>query len=222
MSSMTRFPRLLATLAVGVCAAMAFAVPGLAAKPANPGKPTKPTKPGKITIKVSLGATTLTLDPAVATALEGVTIKVLRPARSTADGPAFPITQGRLAVTKTNGAITKVTGAIAHTGGLQLSKDGKTVRLRNFIIKLDDAPDLTAQVKLGKGAAARTSVFDLAPDLAKISVEGTKKHKKTVTATGVVVKLNATSAGLLNSYFGTNFAPGDPIGTAVVKTRIVG
>jgi hypothetical protein len=219
MSSMTRFPRLLATLAVGVCAAMAFAVPGLAAKPANPGKP---TKPGKTTIKVSRGATTLTLDPAVTKALEGVTIKVLRPARSTADGPAFPITQGRLAVTKTNGAITKVTGAIAHTGGLQLSKGDKTVRLRNFIIKLDDAPDLTAQVKLGKGATARTSVFDLAPDLTKISVEGTKKHKKTVTATGVVVKLNAASAGLLNQYFGTSFANDATVGTAVVKTRIVG
>ncbi|MFN8131173.1 MAG: hypothetical protein U0R70_06450 [Solirubrobacteraceae bacterium] len=219
MLSMTRIPRPLATLALGACAAMAFAVPGLAAKPANPGKP---GKPGKTTIKVSRGATTLTLDTGVTTALsgKGVTIKVLKPARSTADGPAFPITQGRLTVTKANGTITGVTGAIAHTGGLQLSNGVKTVRLRNLVIKLDAKPDLTAQVKLGTGATARTSVFDVAPDLTKISVTGGKK--KTVTATDVAVKLNAASAGVLHSYFGTSFAPGDTVGTAVVKTRIVG
>ena len=228
MSSMIRSLRLPAAIALGACAAVAFAVPGLAAKPTNPGKPTpnkpaNPNKPAKTTIKVSRGATTLTLAAAVTTALsgKGVTVKVLKPARSTANGPAFPITQGRLTVTNdANGAITGVKGAIAHTGGLQLSNGVKTVRLRNLIIKLDDKPDLTAQVKLGKGATARTSVFDLAPDLTKILVAGTKK--KTLTVTDVVVKLNAASAGVLNSYFGTSFANDATFGTAVVKTRIIG
>src|SRR5687768_12850321 len=98
------------------------------------------------------GATTLALDPGTAQALTdlGVAVSPLRPARAGDAGVAFPVTGGRLDPET-------YAGRIRHTGGLQLRAGGTRVRVRNFVIRIDESPDLTAKVAGGP----RISLLDL-------------------------------------------------------------
>ena len=120
---MTR-PIRLAVLAL--CALLVAAAPA-AAKP-------------KKSLKLSRGATTLTLDKGAIDALASLGIAAAPLAPATADGAdlAFPITTGRVKA-KT------LAGTIRHTGGLALSRDATRVELRNFIIDTKKA-ELTARV----------------------------------------------------------------------------
>ena len=100
--------------------------------------------------KLKGGATTLALDPGTAAALAdaGISVEPIGPARATGDGIAFPITGGRLSADPLG-------GRIRHSGGLRLASDDAVVRLRRFVIQLDEAPDLTARV-----GGSRVSILD--------------------------------------------------------------
>jgi hypothetical protein len=217
-----RAPRLLVLVAITALTALALATAGgVAAAPGGQGK----GKAGAKGYKLSRGATTLELSTAATTAFTaaGVTLSVDMPAKADSDGNlVFPVTNGRVkATTNGAGAITAATGKISHTGGFTLTKGDTTVSVRNLRIVLDSDPDLTALVSIG-GETFRTSIADLEPDLSKIAVTSTGKRKRWLTLEDVVVTLNQDSVTALNAVFGTTFAAGDELGTADVKTRIVG
>jgi hypothetical protein len=211
----------LAVIAVAVAALTVGAV-GVTAAPQGPKTPHPKG------VKVSRGATTLTVDSAFGTVLGNeVTTEILTPARATGIGVIdFPITQGRLLLTKNQqGAITAATGSISHVGGMLLTdKTGSTntVRLRNFRIVLDADPHMSAGVMTSDGSNARTEVFDLEFDPANVSITGERKRRLTIE--DIVVKLNGESAAALNALFApaVPFTDGQVVGTAEVHTKIVG
>ena len=117
----------------------------------------------KKTVKLApKGATTLALSDGAAAALQslGIAAAPLKPARAGEAGLAFPITAGKLNA-KT------YAGQIKHAGGLSLTRGSTRVDLRNFIINVDSAPDLTARV-----GDARVSILDLDLSEAEISQVG--------------------------------------------------
>jgi hypothetical protein len=210
-------PRLWLAVIAAVLASAVCTV-GVAAAPQGPKTPhPKGTK-------VSRGATTLTVDPAFGALLGAeATTTVLAPAEATGIGVIdFPITQGRLLLTKDQqGAITAATGSIWHVGGFSLSDGTNTVRLRNFRIVLDADPHMSGGVKTNDGPNSRVELFDLEFDPADISITGEKKRRLNIE--DIVVKLNGESAAALNALFGTAvFSDGQLVGTADVHTKIVG
>ena len=158
--------------------------------------------------KGSKGSTTLALDPATAEALAGLglTIRPLR--RASADGGAFefPITGARL-------DLDRVRGEVRHAGGLELSTASTAVRVKNFVIRLDGDPDLTAKVVGGP----RISLLDL--DLGQAAIDARRGR---VRVSGVGATLSADGAAALNAAFGTNLAAGTPIGEATVDAKLRG
>ena len=160
----------------------------------------------KKTVKLApKGATTLALSEGAARALQslGIAAAPLKPARAGDAGIAFPITAGKLDA-KT------YAGQIKHVGGLSLTRGSTRVDLRNFIINVDSAPDLTARV-----GSSRVSILDLDLSDAKISKSGRK-----LTIAGVKATLTKTAADALNAAFGTDaFAEGLELGTATVSGR---
>ena len=177
----------------------ALAILAVAFPVASAAKKSKP-------IKVSRGATTLALDAGAASALQslGITVAPLKPARAGDAGIAFPVTNGKLDATT-------YAGKVRHTGGLRFSKGDTVVDLRNFTIRIDDAPDLTALV-----GDARASIADL--DLSDADISATNGK---LTVAGVVVELSATGAMALNEAFQTTaFTDELVLGAATLKTRI--
>lgn len=156
-------------------------------------------------VKVKGGATTLALDPDTAAALTdaGITVAPIGPAEAGPDGIAFPITGGRLSTDP-------VGGRIRHSGGLALSSSTTEVRLHKFVIRLDEAPDLTARV-----GGSRVSILDLDLSQAQVSLDG-----KRLTASGVIATLSADGAAALNAAFGLQLTAGLTIGTASVDARL--
>lgn len=222
MSRIRVGPRVALAVIAVVVAALTVGAVGVTAAPQGPKTPHPKG------VKVSRGATTLTVDPAFGTALgTEATTEILEPAKATGIGVIdFPITQGRLLLTKDQqGAITGATGSIWHVGGLLLTDNAdstKTVQLRNFRIVFDADPHMSAAVKTNDGATARTEVFDLEFDPADISITGAKKRRLTIE--DIVVKLNGESAAALNALFSpaVPFTDGQLVGTADVHTKIVG
>jgi hypothetical protein len=160
----------------------------------------------KKTVKLApKGATTLALSDGAASALQslGIAAAPLKPARAGEAGLAFPITAGKLDA-KT------YAGQIKHVGGISLTRADTRVDLRNFVINVDKAPDLTARV-----GDARVSILDLDLSGAKITKSGRR-----LTIAGVRATLTKTAADALNAAFGTDaFAEGLDIGTATVSGR---
>jgi hypothetical protein len=160
----------------------------------------------KKTVKLApKGATTLALSDGAASALQslGIAAAPLKPARAGDDGLRFPITAGKLNA-KT------YAGQIKHAGGISLTRGSTRVDLRNFVINVDEAPDLTARV-----GDARVSILDLDLSDAEISKSGRR-----LTIAGVKATLTKTAADALNGAFGTDaFAEGLEIGTATVSGR---
>ena len=220
MTKIIRAPRLLVLVAITALAALALATAGgVAAAPGGQGK----GKAGAKGYKLSRGATTLDLSAGATSAFAaaGVTLSVDMPAKADSAGDLV-FTNGRVkATTNGAGAITAATGKISHSGGFTLTKGDTTVSVRNLRIVLDSDPDLTALVSIG-GETFRTSIADLVPNLSKIGVTSTGKRKRWLTIDDVVVKLNQDSVTALNTAFGTAFTAGAELGTADVKTRIVG
>ena len=160
----------------------------------------------KKTVKLApKGATTLALGEGAAAALQslGIAAAPLKPARAGEDGLRFPITAGKLNA-KT------YAGQIKHVGGISLTRGETRVDLRNFVINVDAAPDLTARV-----GSSRVSILDLDLSDAEISKSGRR-----LTIAGVKATLTKTAADALNAAFGTDaFAEGLEIGTATVSGR---
>ena len=160
----------------------------------------------KKTVKLApKGATTLALGDGAAAALQslGIAAAPLEPARAGEGGLRFPITAGRLNA-KT------YAGQIKHAGGISLTRGETRVDLRNFVIDVDAAPDLTARV-----GSSRVSILDLDLSGAEISKSGRR-----LTIAGVKATLTKTAADALNAAFGTDaFAEGLEIGTATVSGR---
>ena len=183
--------RSLRTAVLALCALLLLAAPAAA-------------KPHKTTLKLSRGATTLTLDKGALDALTSLGIAAAPLAPATADGAdlAFPITTGR--VNKRT-----LAGTIRHTGGLSLTRDTTRVELRNFVI------DTKRAVLTARAGNARLAILDL--DLSKVKVA---KKGKRLTVSGVSATLTKGAADALNGAFQTDaFKQGLLIGTAVVRTR---
>jgi hypothetical protein len=182
--------RPLRTAVLALCALLLVAAPAA----------TKPERP----LKLSRGATTLTLDKGALDALTSLGIAAAPLAPATADGAdlAFPITTGR--VNKRTLART-----IRHTGGLSLTRDATRVDLRKFVI------DTKQAVLTARAGKARLAILDL--DLSKVTVAKKGKH---LIVSGVSATLTKGAADALNGAFQTGaFKPGLLIGTAVVRTR---
>src|SRR4051794_25398990 len=150
------------------------------------------------TLKLSGGSTTLALDPDTGAALTslGISVAPLKPAKVGKAGIAFPITSGRVNA-KT------LAGSIHHSGGLRLAKGKTVVKLRNFRIRIDEHPDLTAAI-----GSKRVSILSL--DLSGATVT---KAKRSVKVAGVKAALTTAAANALNSAFGTDaLKKGTPVG----------
>ena len=151
------------------------------------------------------GATTLALSDGAASALQslGIAAAPLKPARAGDDGLRFPITAGKLDA-KT------YAGKIKHVGGISLTRGDTRVELRNFVINVDSAPDLTARV-----GSSRVSILDLDLSDAEITKTGRK-----LKIAGVKATLTKVAADALNAAFATEaFTEGLEIGTATVSGR---
>ncbi|MGE4032258.1 MAG: hypothetical protein AB7I08_18725 [Thermoleophilia bacterium] len=163
------------------------------------------TRPAEL--HLSGGATTLSLDPGTAAALTslGVTPSVIAPATAGPAGLAFPVTGGTLAAGT-------FAGTIAHSGGIALTAGATRVELRDFLITVDDSPDLSARV------GDTTTRVPLAVDL---SAARTGLKARTAVVRGARVSLTADAAAALNAAFGTSaLAAGVPLGTADVRARV--
>jgi hypothetical protein len=167
-------------------AALAFASPATAAS----------TK-----VEVESGKTTLALDPGTAAALTGagIAVKPIGDAEAGTDGISFPVVGGWLSPDP-------VGGRIHHLGGLRLRSADATVRLRNFVIRLDEG-DLLAYA----GGPERVPIADLDLSQAQVSLGADR-----LQASGVVVKLSVDGAAALNAAFGLGLSAGLPLGTASV------
>jgi len=153
------------------------------------------------------GATTLALDPGTAAALSsaGIGVAPIRPAKARTAGIAFPITRARVSTDP-------VGGRIKHSGGLLFRDADTRVALRNFVIRLDDAPDLTAKV-----GGQRVSILDL--DLSQAQLATTRRR---LTVSGVKATLSAAGAAALNQAFGLQLPAGLTDGTATVELELRG
>jgi hypothetical protein len=152
------------------------------------------------TVDLTGGATTVTLDPGAAAALQSLGVSAT-PIGS--DALSFPITGGTLDA-KT------FAGTITHSGGIALTKGATIVQLTDFAIDIDDTPELTALV-----GGARVPILSVDLSALKTDVTG-----GTITLTGAALKLTAAAAGALNQAFGTTaFTEGLLLGTAAVRAN---
>ena len=153
-------------------------------------------------VEVEDGTTTLALDAGTASALTaaGIAVKPIGDAEAGSNGISFPVVGGWLTADP-------VGGRIHHLGGLRLRSADATVRLRNFVIRLDEDPDLLAYA----GGPERVSIADLDLSQAQVSLTGNR-----LEASGVAVKLRADGAAALNAAFGLQLPAGLPLGTAAV------
>jgi len=169
---------------------------------------------GKVVVKaqpsqtefLAQGATALALDAATVGTLGslGVTPGVVGPATLDAATltASFPITGGKANLDLSAASIT-------HSGGISLTAGATVVNLTDFDIVVGaSGVRLLATVT---GAAGKVPIADLALGGAP-SIAG-----RTITLSGVAVKLSAEAAGALNAAFGTTaLAAGIPLGTATV------
>lgn len=154
-------------------------------------------------LRLSGGDTALTLDAGTAKALTGlgVTVAPAPGATARADGAiAFPISSGRL-------SSRTFAGRINHTGGLILSAGPTAVTLKDFRIRINASPSLSADV-----GGKRVGIVDL--DLKDLRTTLTGRR---VVLAGVKANLTQDAATALNQAFGTTaLTAGLPLGVATV------
>jgi len=151
------------------------------------------------------GATTLSLDAAVAGALTAADISVapIDPATASPAGIAFPITRGVL--NDGSGA-----GRLEHSGGLRIAKGDASVSLTDFTVTTGRHPGLTARV-----GDARVRIIDLDTDGARLSPSAFA-----VRIAGVEAELTRAAAQALNAALDTRvFSRGLVLGTVSVDAR---
>lgn len=95
-------------------------------------------------------------------------------------------------------------GRILHTGGITLSGGGKTLQLRNFLIRLDKG-DLTAEV--ARGVRVPIVTLEIPP--------GTVLRRGAVGP--VVARLTPEAAGALTATFGAPDLTGAELGRATIQ-----
>jgi len=157
------------------------------------------------TVPIRGGATTLSLDAAVAGVLTAADIAVspIDPATASEAGIAFPITRGVL--NDGSGA-----GRLEHSGGLRIAKGGASVSLTDFIVTTGRHPALTAKV-----GDARVRIIDLDADQARVS-----PSTFGVRITGVEAELTRVAARALNEALDTRvFTRGLELGMVSVDAR---
>jgi len=159
-----------------------------------------------VDVAIRGGATTLALDAGAGAALAslGVAPGVIGPATAGADGLRFPITGGTVDPTT-------LFGQVRHSGGISLTRGSTVVRLRDFVIDLDESPSLSARLGHRRVDILRLDIAGVAP-----VAEGA-----TVTLGGIEARLTAAAAGALNRAFGTRaFTEGLLLGTATVRAQV--
>lgn len=202
-----------AALAAAAAAALALTlVPGAQAAKKAPAPPAAKAKAS--TAVLYGGATTVALDPGAAGALQslGISVAPVKPASAGKAGISFPITIG--AVNPDT-----LAGKIRHSGGLVFTKGDTSVYLTRYTIRINETPDLTGRVGVGKRGGDRASLFNL--DLSNARV-GLAKGRAEIS--GVTLTLTKGAADALNAVFGEGqepFAEGLVIGTATVRAHYV-
>jgi hypothetical protein len=151
------------------------------------------------------GATTLALSEIAGKSLSdwNVSVEPIAPATASAAGIAFPIT---------GGALDPATGAgrLDHSGGLKLSRNGRTVTLTDFGVAIDRYPTLTAKVN-----GTRLPIIQLEASGAAVTSSAVG-----VQVTGVRALLKRAAANALNQALGVRaFWYGLELGTVSVDAR---
>jgi hypothetical protein len=136
-----------------------------------------------------------------------VSVAPVAPAKVAASGgvttATFPISQGFVSVYPTT-TPDYIRGTFSHTGGLELTAGGKSLKLTDFIVNPGDST-LTATV--AGGAAA--PIIDLDGSAVKVSTDPQGNTK----LDGTVAKLSQVGADALNKYFGVSlFSRGISLG----------
>lgn len=155
--------------------------------------------------KLSGGATTLSLDPAVGKALGslGVSVAPISPAKAGKAGISFPITGGTIHPTT-------AVGRIEHSGGLRFSAGGKKLEVTDFNVRVASDAFLTAQV-----GSSRVKLLTLGLAKAKVTRSGFDTR-----VSGVTAALTGTAARALNATFGVKaFKKGLVIGKVKVSAK---
>jgi hypothetical protein len=154
---------------------------------------------------IEFGETTVTLDPGFVSALQSLNLNVdvISPSRAN-------LSQGVVSFPAVAGAVDLVTakGEIIHSGGLILSAGTTTVRLQSFTIDTTGASGglvLTGLVTVNDTLVGRLPLFNL--QLPPGFTTPLQASNGFLTLNGVVLNLNATAAGALNSTFNTNALP---------------
>lgn len=149
------------------------------------------------------GATSLTLDPALATTLadNGVSVAPVDPAAAGEDGAiSFPITGGELSQRGAH---------ITHSGGVTFSAGEASLTATDFVVKVRGERG----VLLATVGDASVPLLSLRLSDAEIGREGAA-----TTIAGVQASLTKEAAAALNATFSVSlFTAGLPVGTVVVK-----
>lgn len=142
------------------------------------------------------GHTDLTLASKAAKALKAAGVKVTPVGTKAVDGAIpFPVT---------GASSTKIT----HTGGLKLSRGGKSLTLRNFTIVLKKGAPTRIDAKAG---SATVRAFTLDARKTKSTTDGLDTKVGPVT-----VKLGAVAAGAIKAKLGVALPTGYTLGKATV------
>ncbi len=148
------------------------------------------------------GQTDLTLSAKAAKALTKAGVKVT-PVGTTAsaDGSIpFPITRVADPLT-----------AIAHSGGLKLTRQGKSLTLTNFRIVVKNGKPTDISAAVGK---TRAVVFALGSKNTKVGQDGVD-----TTIKPVAVHLSRVGVGAIKAVLGVNLPKGYALGTAAVTLQ---
>lgn len=145
------------------------------------------------------GQTELTLATKAAKALTKAGVKVTPVGTSASDDGSipFPVT-----------AVSSPLSHITHSGGLKLTRKGKSLTLTAFRIKVKSGTPTSISAKVGK---ARVTVFTLDAKKTKVATDGLS-----TTIKPVGVKLGKIGAGAIKATLGVALPTGYTLGSAAV------
>lgn len=151
------------------------------------------------------GQTDVTLAPAAAKALTAAGVKVTPVGtKASADGSIpFPVTG-----TRGGGKAS----AITHTGGLKLSRKGRSLTLENFRISVKNGKPTTISAKVGK--ASGVPVFRLSNAKTKVTTDALDTK-----ISGVRLHVGATAAAAIRKTLGVKLPVGYRLATADVTLQ---
>lgn len=178
-----------ALLPVAALAAAALAAPGAAGAATPAG-----------------GQTELSLAPAAAKALTGAGVKVSPVGTTPTDAGAIPFP-----VTKLQGSGSKLR-AIDHTGGIKLSRKGRSLTLKNFRISVQKGAPKTISATVGK--LRNVPVFRLSNAKTKVTSDGLDTKSG-----GVRVHVGPLASAAIRGTLGVKLPTGYALATADVTLQ---